>query len=409
MAEQDKPKLTVLTATISRNAGGLFESVRHLHQSLSKNYSTDVITSEDQFSDEDSHVWSPLNLHIVKPIPPKSIGFSPVLLRLLKDKHPDLIHVHGLWQGPSIASVCHQRVKDVKSVVSPRGMLDPWAVRRSKWKKRLATFFFEKKHLSSASCLHALCREEADAIRNFGLKGPICIVPNGVSIPPEPKKTSQQCSHRILLFLGRIHPKKGLVRAIQAWAEVESRSDWTFVIAGWDQAGHLADLKELCQHVGLPHVSIDLEKHQEIPEKYLDQYSVIFTGPAFGELKSSLLRAASAFILASHSEGLPMSVLEAWAYRLPVLMTDHCNLPDGFAENAAIKISLTDDKSPFQSGISGPLRDVIKMPEQSLKEIGCRGRRLVERKYTWDIVSDEMASVYRWILDKGSRPDRVEV
>ena len=137
--------------------------------------------------------------------------------------------------------------------------------------------------------------------------------------------------------------------------------------------------------------------------------SVIFTGPAFGEEKDRLLRQASAFILPSFSEGLPMSVLEAWSYGLPVLMTDHCNLPAGFAANAALRIG-TDAES-----IAEGLRELFALPTTdhgqrttSLISIGRNGRALVERQFTWPQVAAQMKEVYEWLLGGGPKPGCVE-
>jgi poly(glycerol-phosphate) alpha-glucosyltransferase len=126
--------------------------------------------------------------------------------------------------------------------------------------------------------------------------------------------------------------------------------------------------------------------------------SVIFVGPAFGATKDSLLRQASAFILPSFSEGLPMSVLEAWSYRLPVLMTDACNLPEGFATGAALRIG-----SDVESITEG-MRLLQESTIPDLQSIGQNGRALVERQFTWPMVAAQMKSVYEWVLGGGDKP-----
>jgi len=125
---------------------------------------------------------------------------------------------------------------------------------------------------------------------------------------------------------------------------------------------------------------------------------VAFLGPAFGAAKDQLLRQADAFILPSFSEGLPMSVLEAWSYRLPVLMTEHCNLPEGFANDAAIRIG-TDVES-----IAEGMRLLQQSTIRDLQSIGQNGRSLVERQFTWPQVAAQMKEVYEWLLGGGLRP-----
>jgi poly(glycerol-phosphate) alpha-glucosyltransferase len=122
---------------------------------------------------------------------------------------------------------------------------------------------------------------------------------------------------------------------------------------------------------------------------------VVFYGPAFGEQKEALLRSAEAFILPSFSEGLPMSVLEAWSYGLPVVMTPECNLPEGFAKQAALEFRTREGSFQgldfsFQHG----LRSLIEMTEVQRWEMGMRGRRLVEEKFTWPKVAAQMKEIF---------------
>jgi glycosyltransferase involved in cell wall biosynthesis len=130
----------------------------------------------------------------------------------------------------------------------------------SRWKKRVAAWLFKDEQLRRATCFRALCAAEADAIRAYGLKQRIEVVPNGVGLPEKltTEDTESTEGKRRLLFLGRIHPKKGLVGALRAWADIQNPKSkihnskrWQFVIAGWDQGGHEGELKKLCTDLGL--------------------------------------------------------------------------------------------------------------------------------------------------------------
>ncbi|MDB4537632.1 glycosyltransferase [Akkermansiaceae bacterium] len=322
-----------------------------------------------------------------------------------------ILHTHGLWtrlsvQVPKIA--CR---RDMPWLVSPHGMLDQWALAHSAWKKKIAAVLFERNHLSGAACLHALCRPEAQSIRSYGLKNPVCVIPNGVElVNAENLKTGKlKPEKKTLLFLGRIHPKKGLLNALRALSETlktESGKlnidDWQFVIAGWNQGGHEAELKELATELGIRWA--DVRQSGEESSAFnvqFREFQLLFVGPAFGVNKERLLRSASAFILPSFSEGLPMSVLEAWSYGLPVLMTDHCNLPEGFAANAALRIGT--DVENIATGLSG----LLHASASDLQALGDNGRALVERQFTWDQVAAQMKQVYDWILGGGGAPDCV--
>jgi poly(glycerol-phosphate) alpha-glucosyltransferase len=283
-------------------------------------------------------------------------------------------------------------------------MLDPWALSRSRWKKRIAAAWYEASHLRDAACIHALCKSEAESIRAYGLKNPVCVIPNAVGLPPEESEGRRSGEKKILLFLGRLHPKKGLPNALRAWKQAfHSKSDeWQFVIAGWDQGGHEAELKRLCTELGLAYVETPASEFLSENWKLKTENSqIVFVGPAFGQAKETLLRSASAFILPSFSEGLPMSVLEAWSYRLPVLMTDHCNIPEGFAADAALRIS-TDPES-----IAEGMRLLFRSPASDLCTLGDNGRRLVSERFTWPQVAAQMKEVYEWVLGGGPKPGSV--
>ena len=219
----------------------------------------------------------------------------------------------------------------------------------------------------------------------------ICVVPNGVDPPsdirPGPPAWADLAGQdrKILLFLGRLHPKKGLDNLLGAWRDVRaaaSARDWVLVIAGWGEEAYQQRLR----HIADAHAFGDLLR---------------FVGPQFGHDKAASLACADAFVLPSLSEGLPVAVLEAWSYGLPVLMTDACNLPEGFAAGAALPIG-TD-----RAGIGAGLRRLFALPEAARREMGARGRTLVRERFTWASIAAQMAAVYQWVLGGGPPPSCV--
>jgi poly(glycerol-phosphate) alpha-glucosyltransferase len=412
-----------LTGSVSRSAGGLFESVRRLMQSLqASGIEVCVFGSEDLYTAEDIPAWAPVPVAAYRPYGPRQFGYSPHYLASLIEYSPDLIHTHGLWGFSSIATNQYHRTRGVPYLISPHGMLDPWAVQNSRWKKALAHLFYEHAHLLEASCLRALCEAEARAIRQFGLKNPIAIIPNGIDLPEIADPSAAATSFRFegrktLLFLGRLHPKKGLMNLLRAWAQAtrppeggsQPSAEWLLLIAGWDQGGHENDLKRLCDELGLPWQDVRGRQGAEGAEEsdkpgpdfrlsVPENFSVSFLGPTFGEKKAALYRGCDAFILPSLSEGLPMAVLEAWAHGKPVLITPECNLPDGFAADAAIRIR-TDVESITQG-----LRELFRSSPATLRDLGDNGRRLVSAKFSWPILGREMAGLYQWLLTRGDPP-----
>jgi len=101
-------------------------------------------------------------------------------------------------------------------------MLESWALRNAGWKKRFAALLYEDRHLRGAACLRALCEAEAQSIRAYGMRNPICVIPNAVDLPdlsepPKPQALAFAEGRKILLYLGRLHPKKNLANLIRAW------------------------------------------------------------------------------------------------------------------------------------------------------------------------------------------------
>lgn len=414
-------KVAFTSGSLSRNAGGLFESVRALGKGLvNRGVDVSVYGLRDRNWETDEEAWAPLSARAFSFIGPRALAWSPQMDAALDLACPDVVALQGLWQYSSVATLRQWRRKGTPYVVSPRGMLDKWALANSRWKKVLAAFAFENAVLKGAACMHALCESEADAIRAYGLRQRIEIVPNGVDLPEESVQVSdfsfQRCEKKRLLFLGRIHPKKGLVGALRAWAELRNSpsamrnsAEWQFFIAGWDQGGHATELKALCGELGLKvfsfpgsmcsrhepdHLKLNSYKLKTLPPE-VEAADVVFFGPAFGEEKEGLLRSAEAFILPSFSEGLPMSVLEAWSYGLPVVMTPECNLPEGFARQAALEIrsgegSFQGSVFSFQHG----LRALVEMTETERATMGMNGRHLMEERFTWPKVAAQMKALY---------------
>lgn len=388
-----KISLAVLTGSMSRRAGGLFNSVRALSRHLEQaGVGVQVFAGEDQFSTKDRAAWGETPLHTFPVRGPQVFGYQPELLAALQHMQPDIVHLHGIWMYSSIAAMAWSKTTGPR-IISPRGMLDPWAVANSAWKKRFAAALYETRNLRGAACIHALAESERRAIRAYGVRAPIAVIPNGVDpsigdqSQPSPawEENLPDDAHK-LLFLGRIHPKKGLAALIEAYQQLRSgeADQWHLVVAGWDQGDHEAELKAQVTAAGL-------------------EQSVHFIGPQFGDDKAATLSAADAFILPSQSEGLPMAILEAWAFRLPVLMTGECNIPEAFPAGAAIEIT----RNP--KDLAEALRQFMALPQAERDRIGEQGRTLVETRFNWPSIADKMSRTYSWVLHGGSCPEWVDL
>lgn len=381
----------MVTGALSPSSGGLFTSAARLAQALAVNPGTEVhlLGAADPTSPP-GLAPGPLRVHPLAARGPSSLGYAPGLPTRMDGLALDVAHSHGLWIYSSVAVLRWHRSNHGPYIVSPHGMLDPWAVRRSAWKKKAVRRLFEDAHLRSSVCIHALCEAEAAAVRAFGLSNPICVIPNGVDLPPGnaglPSWWDAEDPRRVLLFLGRLHPKKGLAGLLEAWHDLRRSGgggDWRLVIAGWDEEGHRARLERQVRELGLGPC-------------------VQFVGPQIADERCATYAGVDALVLPSHSEGLPMSVLEGWAHGLPVLLTPGCNLPIGVARGAAI------EAAPDPLGLRVGLETLMEMTPGERVSMGQRGRDLVAERFEWASVAERMREVYEWAAG-GDLPADVEL
>ena len=388
-------KVLILGGSNSRNSGGVFDTARTLGLNVNKLGGVDVqfLMYEDEYSFEDSKYYGGLPLHSYTVNGPLNLGFSKDLYKRLSSIQPDLIHTQSIWMYLSYINKIYCSRTRTPYIVSPHGMLDPWQLKQSVWKKKLALTLYEQKHLEKAACICALGMDEYEAIRTFGLKNPVAIIPNGVNLPvinrrydnyPTAPRWVQKDNRKTLLFLSRIHPKKGLDHTLEAWALTKPHQhNWQLVIVG-----ETKDQKYM-------------HSLKEIAYKLKINDTVQFIGGQFGKDKETCFIDADAFILSSFSEGLPMAVLEAWSYKLPVIMTSFCNLPEGFERKAAIKVEPTTDS------VATGIQSLIAMKDSEIEVMGQNGFDLVKEKFTWQQVAASTLRLYNWVTGKDEQPDFV--
>ena len=379
-------RIAQLSRTPSRRDGGIFFALAGLLPALARLPAAPQLTAfgaQDQDSAADAAQWAPVPTRTFRAWPPPSFAYAPGLVPALRAFDPHLLHVHGLWSYASVACLQVARKDGRPYVISPHGMLDPGALRFSRTKKRIASALFQRDHLDRAAVLHALSDAEARGIRAAGYAGPVVILPNGVALPeiaPDARKgpTGGSDRPRTLLFIGRIHPKKGLAALIEAWIAFSAPGShgeaWRLVIAGWNEVGHEESLRAQVRAANA-------------------EDRVTFAGPLWGQAKADALRDADAFVLPSLSEGLPMSVLEAWAAGKPALITPACNLPEGVAAGAAIEIS------PDPEGVLQGLQYLARLSDSDRADMGNSARRLVEARFAWPAIAANMVRLYKAVAN----------
>ena len=317
--------------------------------------------------------------------PPEGVAFKVADFEGMTERlgEFDLLHDHGLWLPCNHRIANAARALELPRIVSPRGMLEPWALNHKKWKKKIAWQLYQKKDLETAACLHATAESEAEQLRELGLRAPIAVIPNGVDEMDHDAQFKIQSNNGpyTALFLSRIHPKKGLPLLIEAWAKVKP-TGWRMRVVGPEEAGHLSELKELVVKAGL-------------------EESWQFEGPLDGESKWQAYSEADLFILPTYSENFGIVVAEALAAGVPVITTQGTPWIQLQTKGCGWWVSAD------SSSIANALGEAVTLPRKELREMGARGRSLVKRDYSWDRIGEQMRDCYLWLLGRGSKPSFV--
>jgi poly(glycerol-phosphate) alpha-glucosyltransferase len=358
-------KINHILPSTKNNTAGLLSSVENISKALEIYNIRSSIYSSDKF---------------------KFLRSSNLLKNIKKENEfPYLIHSHGLWKSQTKVSYKSKRNK-IPSIISPHGMLDKWALNQNKHIKKIYWNLFEKNNLKECTCIHALCESEYESIRDLGIKNRIEIIPNGINIPELSTYKNKIFNNNFLskkisigmpylLFLGRIHKKKGIYQLLDAWKNMQDKKklDVFLVIAGFGN-------KEKIEKI------INFTKIR----------NVILLDPCFNDDKDFLIYNSKGFILPSFSEGLPMSVLEALSFGKPCLITKECNLDKIFNEGGAIEIKR--DVSLLEKSLENWAFNTLH-DSKSLEDYGLRGRNLIKNIFSWEIVGKQFYSMYESLFN----------
>jgi glycosyltransferase involved in cell wall biosynthesis len=293
----------------------------------------------------------------------------------------DVIHGHGFYVGTNYFFGSQARRQGKPLVYHAHGFFEPWILNRSRSKKRLVHWLFEDDNFRAVRFWRALTSKEAEQIRALGMRAPIVVIPNGLNLEDYAMTSSKDApvetpwlgplekESRRVLFLGRIHPKKGLKLLLAAWGKLKAeREGWELVIAGPDEQGHLAVVLEQVRSLGL-------------------ENEVRFTGPVTGSAKVALLHSADLFVLTSYSEGFSISLLEAMASGVAVVATRACNFPQITSSAAGWECDATSES------VSRVLSAALLSDPIELRQRGESGRHLVETDYSWSAIVNLLQEV----------------
>ena len=298
---------------------------------------------------------------------------APEMARAL-DRHVpdfDILHAHSVFLWPTSAAARAARKHDRPYVLSPRGMLAPEVIAaKSRLAKSLWINAVGREIVARAAMVHVTSDFERVGVERLGLRvQQFGTAPNGVDEPPGSRPT--EVSRPFVLSLGRISWKKGLDRLIESFVHVP---DAELVIAGNDDEGLTPGLAELAARLGLTH-------------------RVRFVGPAEGDEKWRLMRAATVFALASRSENFANVVLEAMACGVPVVVTPEVGLAETVVSIDA-GLVVANEPCRFGAAIASLLAD----PARRAK-CGDAGRQAARDLFSWTAVAQAMDQLYRRALE----------
>jgi poly(glycerol-phosphate) alpha-glucosyltransferase len=385
----------MVTGSLYNNASGPFTALKSLVSALTaEGENITILGSKDTYKQSsDVAGWNVQKIAALPKLGPYHLHFTPSLIRHLNNLDFTLAHFQSLWlwNCATAARFCFK--KKIPYVITMHGNLNPTALQISKLKKRIVYPLFVKDYLQKANCLHALNMAEYDSIRAFGLRQPVCVIPNGVDLPsmthPLKSTPNPHIAHlrpkKVLLYLARLHPIKNLEGLISAWALLseDARTAWQLVIAGSGDKSYQDAL------------------HQLVSEKNLSK-QIDFVGLISETEKYGWLSNADAFILPSHGEGLPMGPLEAMAHRLPCLLTHSCKLPEVAQCGAGLEFGTSPDN------IASALTLFFSLTDKERSQMGQKGTTLVYENFSWRKIAQELRSVYGWLLGLNPAPECIK-
>jgi glycosyltransferase involved in cell wall biosynthesis len=294
-----------------------------------------------------------------------------------------VLHSSGLWRLPNVYPGWAAARTGCPLVVSPHGMLGPGALQFSSRKKRLFAALAQNRALAAVTCFHATSQKEVEDIRNYGLKTPIALIPIGIDVPENVTETSHGSpgapARRTLLYLGRVHPKKGLDRLVEAWSRVEQRfSNWQLSIVGPSEIGYGDLLRAQVRRAGANRVE--------------------FSDGLFGDEKLKAYRDADLFVLPTLDENFGMVVAESLANGTPVVCTK--GAPWEGLERHGCGWWIDHGVEP----LAGALSEAMSLPRAQLKAMGARGRDWMISDFSWRGIAADMEHLYRWCKSRGDAP-----
>lgn len=353
--------------SIDRSCGGTTEYVRLLAEKLGQQSELHVVAHTSLHPVEMEYC----RVHFIQ----KYIwgDMKKEWMALLDKVKPDIVHVHGCWNFQCAWVPKWSQSKGYKVILTPHGMLEPWIMKRNYWIKKLpALMLYQKKAICKADYIHATAESEKENLLQLGYNGKIKVIPNAVNVDNIKMKDSWQRT-KTILFLSRIHEKKGLNFLIEAASILKKElNGYQIVIAGEGDTSYIETLKQMTLQADV----------QDI---------ITFAGGVYGEEKWNLFRKADVFVLPTFSENFGIAIAEALASGTPVITTKGTPWTD--LEKYGCGWHTDIGSLPTVNA----LKEFLQLDEMTLELMGRNGRRLIEEKYSTQSMADEMMELYKHV------------
>jgi glycosyltransferase involved in cell wall biosynthesis len=296
------------------------------------------------------------------------LGYASEMFPALMDFDADIVHLHGLWTYPAIAALkWHQRTKR-PLIVSAHGMLTPVALEYSRMRKKIARLLFQDRVLRAASILHSTSPDESASYRELGFRNRIELIPLGMDVLPLPNVGCNQPRRR-LLFLGRLHHKKGIDWLIEAWMRLEEDfPDWELSIVGPVEQNYDREIDRL--------------------KSVASGKRVFFEGALYGDEKQRHVAGSSLFVMPSRSENFGLTAAEALMLEVPVIATKGTPWSGLIDEDSGWWIE------QGATALEQAMRSAMRMSDDELRRRGRNGRRWIERDFSWPVIGQKWQCLF---------------
>ncbi|WP_419515236.1 glycosyltransferase [Leyella stercorea] len=364
--------------SIDRTAGGTSTYMQVLTKGLGEIAEVHIIThaSENPLAMENCTV------HYVPEYNPFKGSWRKRVTEMMEEVRPDIVHVNCCWM-PACAAV--QRIAQkhgYKVVLTPHGMLEPWIIKRHYWTRKVpALLLYQKAAVRKADCIQSTAESERDNLLKLGYNSNIKVVKLGIDADGIEMKRSWKKTRQIL-FLSRVHVKKGINFLIEAAAALRSElQGYKILVAGEGDADYVAEMKRMIEDNGL----------QDI---------VQLIGGVYGEEKWRLFQSSDFFVLPTHSENFGLAIAESLASGTPVITTVGTPV---ITTVGTPWHDLNDTNSGAWIEIGTQplvemLRRFLALSDGELEAMGRNGRRLIEEKYSALVMAKEMMEVYETLI-----------